>query len=183
MSLWCLRMAFLKVVVVKSLILVPLSFKSLAGLLRFVEVGGKPEGLSVGASVGGIHDWGESIGTGVDPLPEVAGSCISVCGVDGWVPGEGRDKLVFGDFVPTAVGDPLWVLVCCGFLEGEVDAAVICPVEFGGVAEGDVIAGGENRVECVSCGVGRCCDELFEAKVGEVVEQGGGVVLVDVLEV
>ncbi|KAJ1215873.1 hypothetical protein NDU88_003480 [Pleurodeles waltl] len=143
--------------------------------VRFVEVGGKPEGLSVGVSIGWILDWGEIIGTGVDPLPEVAGSCISVGVVDGWVPGEGHDKLVLGDLVPTAVGDPLWVVVCYEFLEGEVDAPVVCPVEFGGVAERDVIAHGENRVECVSCGVGWCCDDLFEAEVGEVVEQGNGV--------
>ncbi|KAJ1163584.1 hypothetical protein NDU88_004041 [Pleurodeles waltl] len=172
-------------VVVQSLILAPLSLESSAGLLRFVEDGGKPGGLSVGASIGGILVWGESIGTGVDPLLEVAGSCIgvNVSGVTGWVPGEGRDKLVFCDLVPTALGDPLWVVVCCGFLEGEVDAAVICPMEFGGVAEGYVIAGGENRVECVACGVGRCRDELFEAEVEEVLEQGGGVVVVGVLEV
>ncbi|KAJ1215194.1 hypothetical protein NDU88_002803 [Pleurodeles waltl] len=169
--------------VVQSLILAPLSFESSAALLRFVEVGGKPEGLSVGASVGGILDWGKSIGIGVDPLTGVVGSCISVGGVGGWVLEEGRDKLVFGDLVPTTVGDPLWVVVCCVFLEGDVDTAVICPVEFGGVAERDMIAGRENRVECVSCGVGWCCDELFEAEVGKVVEQGGGVFVVGVLEV
>ncbi|KAJ1201029.1 hypothetical protein NDU88_004845 [Pleurodeles waltl] len=127
--------------VVQSLILVLLSFKFSAALLRFMEVSGKPEGLSVGASFGGILDWDESIGTGVDPFPEVAGSCISVGGVDGWVLVQVRNTLVFGDLVPTVVGDLLWVVVCCGFLEGEVDAAVVCSVEFGGVAERDVIAG------------------------------------------
>ncbi|KAJ1184706.1 hypothetical protein NDU88_001509 [Pleurodeles waltl] len=126
---------------------------------------------------------GESTGTGVDPLPEVAGSCVSVGVVNVLAPGQVCDKLVFGDLVPTAVRDPLWVVVCCGFIEGEVDSVAIHSVEFSGVAEGDVITGGENRVKCVSCGVGRCRDELFEAEVGEVAEQGGGVVVVGVLEV
>ncbi|KAJ1142336.1 hypothetical protein NDU88_008662 [Pleurodeles waltl] len=74
-------------------------------------------------------------------------------------------------------------MVCCGFLKGEVDAAMVRPVEFGGMAEGDMFAGGENGVEHVFCRVGGCRDELFEAEVGEVVEQGGRVVVVGVLEV
>ncbi|KAJ1216259.1 hypothetical protein NDU88_003863 [Pleurodeles waltl] len=43
----------------------------------------------------------------------------------------------------------LWVVVSSGFLEGEVDTAVVGPVEFSGMAEGDVAAGGEDGVKCV----------------------------------
>ncbi|KAJ1196645.1 hypothetical protein NDU88_000511 [Pleurodeles waltl] len=168
-------------VVVQSLILAPLYFKASAALLRFVEVGGKLEGLSVSAFVGGILELGESIGTGVDPLPKVAGSCISVGGVDGWVLGEGCDKLVFSDLVPTAVGDPLWVVVCCGILEGEVDAAVVYPVDFSGVAERDVIACGENSVKgCESVRADDVSNGVAELLLwaGEPVDEGpskGGV--------
>ncbi|KAJ1151131.1 hypothetical protein NDU88_003918 [Pleurodeles waltl] len=81
---------------------------------------------------------GKSVGTVVDPLPEVVGGCV-----DWWVPGEGGDQLFFGDLLPAAVGNPLWVVVHCGFLEDEVDAAVVGPVAFGGVA------GGEDGVERV----------------------------------
>lgn len=98
------------------------------------------------------------------------GGSVGVGMVGRWVSGEGGGKLVFGDLVPAAVGDSLLVVVCSGFLEGEVDAAVVGPVEFGGVTDGDVAAGGENGVERVSGGVGGCRDELFEAEVGEVVQ-------------
>ncbi|KAJ1174522.1 hypothetical protein NDU88_006343 [Pleurodeles waltl] len=87
--------------------------------------------------------------------------------------------MVLGDLVLAAAGDRLLVLVVGGFIEGEVDAAVVGPVEFGGVAEGDVVAGGEDGVERVSGGLGKRCDKMIES---EVVEQGSGAAVIGVFE-
>ncbi|KAJ1188890.1 hypothetical protein NDU88_005646, partial [Pleurodeles waltl] len=67
----------------------------------------------------------------------VDGGCVRV-GCVGWrVVGEGAGQLVLGDFAPAAVGRWLDAVMFCDFLVGEVDAVVVGPVEFGGVAESD----------------------------------------------
>ncbi|KAJ1204381.1 hypothetical protein NDU88_008159 [Pleurodeles waltl] len=55
------------------------------------------------------------------------------------------------------------------FLECEVDAVVVGPVEFGGVAEGDVVACGEDRIERVAG------DVEVEVSKEDVVRRGKGV--------
>ncbi|KAJ1162445.1 hypothetical protein NDU88_002913 [Pleurodeles waltl] len=67
--------------------------------------------------------------------------------------------------------------------EGEVDTSVVGPVYLGRVAEGYVVAGGEDGVERVSGDVGGGVHQLLETEVGEVVEQGGGVGVVVLLQV
>ena len=59
--------------------------------------------------------------------------------------------MFFGDLVPASARVAVGMVVYGGFGEGEVDAAVVGPQELGGVAEGDVVAGGEDGVERVSC--------------------------------
>ncbi|KAJ1127562.1 hypothetical protein NDU88_005961 [Pleurodeles waltl] len=80
-------------------------------------------------------------------------------------------------------GSLLWVVVSHGSSEAEVDATVVCPVESGGVAEGDVLAGGEDWVKRVSGVVGGGVHPLLESEVDEVVQLGGGFVVVVVLQV
>ncbi|KAJ1163032.1 hypothetical protein NDU88_003495 [Pleurodeles waltl] len=116
-------------------------------------------------------------------MSEVEGGCVGVGGAGWRGPGEGGDQLVFLDLVPAVAGDPLWAVVGGGFLEGEVDAAVVGPVEFGGMAEDDVAAGREDRVERVASGVCGHCDQLFKTVVGEVINQSSGVNVVGILEV
>ncbi|KAJ1172342.1 hypothetical protein NDU88_004189 [Pleurodeles waltl] len=67
--------------------------------------------------------------------------------------------------------------------EGEVDTSVVGPVYYGGVAEGYVVAGGEDGVERVSGDVGWGVHQLLETEVGEVGEQGGGVGVVVLFQV
>ena len=47
----------------------------------------------------------------------------------------------------------------------------------------DVVAGGENGVQWVACGVHGVVDELKEASVDHVVEEGGGAGVFEVVEV
>ncbi|KAJ1185306.1 hypothetical protein NDU88_002100 [Pleurodeles waltl] len=77
-------------------------------------------------------------------------------------------QLVLADSAPVAAGDLLGAVVRGGFLEGEMDAAVVSPWEFSGVAEGDVGASGEDGVQRVASGVCWGSDELSESKSGEV---------------
>ncbi|KAJ1117423.1 hypothetical protein NDU88_005623 [Pleurodeles waltl] len=83
-----------------------------------------------------------------DPVCEVESCVVGVGGEGGLVGGESGEELLFRDLVPLSTR---------------------------GVAEEDVFAGGEDRVERVSGDVGGGVHQLFEAEVGEVVEQGGGV--------
>ena len=64
-----------------------------------------------------------------------------------------------------------------------MDSGVVGPGEFGGVAVLDAVAGGEYGVQRVACDVRGVADELGEADALHVVEEGGGVGVVEVVEV
>ena len=65
----------------------------------------------------------------------------------------------------------------------EVDNGMVRPCEFGGVAEGDVVTGGEGGVERVFCDVCGVMDKFGEADVAEAVDEVGGVWVGHIIEV
>ncbi|KAJ1101383.1 hypothetical protein NDU88_006451 [Pleurodeles waltl] len=78
-----------------------------------------------------------------------------------------------GKVVGSALEDPFLLEL----LAGKMDAVMVGPVEFGGVAERDVVAGGEEGVKRVTGDVGGSVDQLVESEVVEedVVWRGEGV--------
>ncbi|KAJ1148755.1 hypothetical protein NDU88_001581 [Pleurodeles waltl] len=115
------------------LFVAPLLLDFSAVPLGGLTVGGEPNGLSAGVVVGRFPERSEGVGAVIYPLSEVGGGCVGVGGAGWWGTGKGGDQLVFSDLVRAAAGDLLWVVVSGGFLEGEVDAAVVGPVEFSGI--------------------------------------------------
>ncbi|KAJ1164146.1 hypothetical protein NDU88_004591 [Pleurodeles waltl] len=142
----------------------PLSLQFPTGLLRDLKVRGEPAGSLVGISVGRFDERGEGVGTVVDPVLEVAGCEVGIGGFCGCFSGEAGVQLDLADFAPVVAGDLLCAVVHGEFLEGEMDAAVVGPWEFGGVAEGDMGASREDRVQCVASRVCWGSDELSESE-------------------
>ncbi|KAJ1141178.1 hypothetical protein NDU88_007513 [Pleurodeles waltl] len=116
-------------------------------------------------------------------MREVEGCVVGVGGEGGLVVAESGEELFCGDFVPMSAWDGLCAEVASLASEGEVDTSVVGPVYYGGVAEGYVVAGGEDGVERVSGDVGGGVHQLLETEVGEVGEQGGGVGVVVLFQV
>ena len=70
-----------------------------------------------------------------------------------------------------------------GVGDGQVNDGVVSPGEFCDVGEFDSVAGGEVSIECVSGFVRGFGDQLGEADVVQVLQEGDGVGVVGVVDV
>ena len=76
-----------------------------------------------------------------------------------------------------------WVESGPGAGDVEMDDGVIKPGQFCNMAVLHAVTGGENGVQCVTCGVRGVVDQLGEFEVVHIVEEGGGFSIVVVVEV